>query len=141
MIRTKNTTKHTVSTETQNREREIAIMIAAWAEEKKVLAPGEVILVEVQIKKPETVSVRIDGYHGTTDIDSKGIEDLDFTVRTFNCLSNVNLRTVGAIKQKTLDEMLKYRNFGKKCASEVFIKLRELGVTLEWDKKKLRIDD
>lgn len=37
--------------------------------------------------------------------------------------------------------MLVYRNFGKKCASEVFIKLRELGVTLEWDKKQLGIND
>lgn len=47
------------------------------------------------------------------------INDLDISVRMYNCLVMENLRTLGDIAKKTEHEMLKIRNFGRKSLSEL----------------------
>jgi DNA-directed RNA polymerase subunit alpha len=51
-------------------------------------------------------------------------------VRAANCLNNANITTVGQLAMKTEQEMLKYRNFGKKSLNEIKEKLSALGLTL-----------
>ncbi len=56
------------------------------------------------------------------------IEDLDLSVRSYNCLKRAGIQTVDELTQKTEDEMMKVRNLGKKSLKEVKDKLAELGM-------------
>ena len=58
------------------------------------------------------------------------IEELELSVRSFNCLKRANINTVEELTQKTEDEMMKVRNLGKKSLDEVKHKLEELGLGL-----------
>jgi DNA-directed RNA polymerase subunit alpha len=58
------------------------------------------------------------------------IEELDFSVRTFNCLRREGIATVGEVIQKSPAELLAIRNFGKKSLNEVQEKLKGLGLSL-----------
>ncbi len=58
------------------------------------------------------------------------IEELDLSVRAFNCLKRANINTVGELVQKDQDDMMKVRNLGKKSLEEVEQKLAVLGLSL-----------
>ncbi len=58
------------------------------------------------------------------------IEDLDLSVRSYNCLKRAAINTVGDLITKTEDDMMKVRNLGRKSLDEVKKKLDELGVAL-----------
>jgi len=58
------------------------------------------------------------------------IEELDFSVRSYNCLKRAGINTVGELIQKTEEEMMKVRNLGKKSLEEVDDKLKSLGLSL-----------
>ncbi len=58
------------------------------------------------------------------------IEDLDLSVRSFNCLKRANINTVADLVDKTEDDMMKVRNLGRKSLEEVKKKLEELGLSL-----------
>lgn len=60
---------------------------------------------------------------------SVNIEDLDLTLRSFNCLKRANINTVGDIVSKTRSEMEKIKNFGKKSLEEVEEKIYNMGLT------------
>jgi DNA-directed RNA polymerase subunit alpha len=59
------------------------------------------------------------------------IEDLDLTVRSYNCLKRENVTTVGELVEKSEDDLLEIRNFGQKSIDEVKAKLEELGLSLK----------
>ena len=59
------------------------------------------------------------------------IEDLDLSVRSFNCLKRAGIHTVGDLVEKTEDEMMRVRNLGRKSLEEVKKKLDELNLTLK----------
>lgn len=59
------------------------------------------------------------------------IEDLDLSVRSFNCLKRANINMVADLAEKTEDDMMKVRNLGRKSLEEVKKKLEELGLTLK----------
>ena len=59
------------------------------------------------------------------------IEDLDLTVRSYNCLKRASISTVEELTQKTEDEMSKVRNLGKKSLKEVKEKLTQLGLSFK----------
>lgn len=61
------------------------------------------------------------------------IEELDLSVRSFNCLKRANINTVGDLISKTEDEMIKVRNLGHKSLEEVIHKLAMLGLSLASD--------
>ncbi|MBQ8292698.1 MAG: DNA-directed RNA polymerase subunit alpha [Bacilli bacterium] len=61
----------------------------------------------------------------------KKIEDLDLSVRSYNCLKRANINTVGELTQKTEEEMMKVRNLGRKSLKEVIQKLNEIGLELK----------
>lgn len=58
------------------------------------------------------------------------IEELDLSVRSFNCLKRAGINTVGELVQKNAEDMMKVRNLGKKSLEEVDKKLSELGLAL-----------
>ena len=58
------------------------------------------------------------------------IEELDLSVRAFNCLKRAGVNSVGDLASKTPDEMMKVRNLGKKSLEEVIAKLQSLGFDL-----------
>jgi DNA-directed RNA polymerase subunit alpha len=57
------------------------------------------------------------------------IEELDLSVRSYNCLKRAGIQTVQELAQKTEEEMIKVRNLGKKSLKEVKEKLSELGLS------------
>ncbi|MEE1073358.1 MAG: DNA-directed RNA polymerase subunit alpha [Cellulosilyticum sp.] len=59
------------------------------------------------------------------------IEELDLSVRSFNCLKRAGINTVEDLTNKTEEEMMKVRNLGRKSLEEVFQKLEELGFSLK----------
>ena len=69
---------------------------------------------------------------GGTEVQSRSqqqlIEDLDLSVRSYNCLKRANIQTVEDLIQKTEEEMMRVRNLGKKSLKEVKDKLAELGL-------------
>ncbi|NLY52918.1 MAG: DNA-directed RNA polymerase subunit alpha, partial [Firmicutes bacterium] len=58
------------------------------------------------------------------------IEELDLSVRSYNCLKRAGVNTVEELTRKTEEDMLKVRNLGKKSLQEVKDKLAELGLSL-----------
>ncbi len=61
------------------------------------------------------------------------IEELDLSVRSFNCLKRANINTVEDLVSKTQDEMIKVRNLGRKSLEEVIQKLAMMGLSLASD--------
>jgi DNA-directed RNA polymerase subunit alpha len=59
------------------------------------------------------------------------IEELELSVRSFNCLKRANINTVEELTQKTEEDMMKVRNLGRKSLEEVILKLEELGLGLK----------
>ena len=56
------------------------------------------------------------------------IDDLDFSVRAYNCLKRANINTLGDLTQKSELEMMKIRNLGKKSLKEVMDKIKDMGL-------------
>jgi len=61
------------------------------------------------------------------------IEELDLSVRSYNCLKRAGINTVEELIQRNEEDMMKVRNLGKKSLEEVVNKLRELGLSLRQD--------
>ncbi len=59
------------------------------------------------------------------------IEELDLSVRSYNCLKRAGINTVEELTKKTPEEMMKVRNLGRKSLAEVKAKLSELGLSLK----------
>ena len=65
-----------------------------------------------------------------TRILEQTIEEMDLSVRSYNCLKRANIHTVEDLTKKTEDDMLKVRNLGKKSLDEVIFKLESYGLKL-----------
>ena len=65
----------------------------------------------------------------------KPIEELELSVRSFNCLKRSGISTVEDLTNKTENDMMKVKNLGKKSLDEVIAKLRELGFDLKKDEE------
>ena len=60
----------------------------------------------------------------------KGVDDLELSVRSANCLKNAGIQYIGELVQKTEAEMLKTKNFGRKSLNEIKEMLSEMGLSL-----------
>lgn len=81
----------------------------------------EVSATEIMEKKEDT---------GKDKVLEMTIEELDLSVRAFNCLKRAGINTVGDLASKTPEEMMKVRNLGKKSLEEVINKMDHLGVNM-----------
>ena len=61
------------------------------------------------------------------------IDDLDFSVRAYNCLKRAGVNTLGDLTAKSEVEMMKIRNLGKKSLKEVIDKIKEMGLKFRED--------
>ena len=61
---------------------------------------------------------------------SKSVEELELSVRSYNCLKNANIKTIGELVQKSESEMLKTKNFGRKSLNEIKEILSGMGLSL-----------
>ena len=59
------------------------------------------------------------------------IEEMDLSVRSYNCLKRANIHTVEDLTKKTEEDMLKVRNLGRKSLEEVIQKLESYGLSLK----------
>lgn len=59
----------------------------------------------------------------------KSIEELELSVRSYNCLKNANIQTIGELVQRTEAEMLKTKNFGRKSLNEIKEILADMGLS------------
>ncbi|MCL4401709.1 MAG: DNA-directed RNA polymerase subunit alpha, partial [Acidobacteria bacterium] len=64
------------------------------------------------------------------DIRNRSVEELELSVRSYNCLKNANIQTIGELVQKTEAEMLRTKNFGRKSLNEIKEILSGLGLQL-----------
>jgi len=74
---------------------------------------------------------------------NKSVDEMELSVRSYNCLKNANIRTIGELVQKTESEMLKTKNFGRKSLKEIKEILAEMGLSLgmkldNWPPKDLK---
>jgi DNA-directed RNA polymerase subunit alpha len=83
---------------------------------------GEVQDVEIMIEKEEEQKDKIL---------EMTIEELDLSVRSYNCLKRAGINTVEELTHKTVEDMMKVRNLGRKSLEEVENKLKELGLSLK----------
>jgi DNA-directed RNA polymerase subunit alpha len=60
----------------------------------------------------------------------KSVDEMELSVRSYNCLKNANIRTIGELVQKTEAEMLKTKNFGRKSLNEIKEILAGMGLSL-----------
>ena len=58
------------------------------------------------------------------------IDELELSVRSYNCLKRAGINTVEELTNKTPEDMMKVRNLGRKSLEEVLAKLKELGLSL-----------
>ena len=58
------------------------------------------------------------------------IDELELSVRSYNCLKRAGINTVAELINRTPDDMMKVRNLGRKSLEEVLAKLKELGLQL-----------
>ena len=61
---------------------------------------------------------------------NKSVDEMELSVRSYNCLKNANIRTIGELVQKSEPEMLKTKNFGRKSLNEIKEILGEMGLSL-----------
>ena len=61
---------------------------------------------------------------------NRSVEELEVSVRSYNCLKNANIQTIGELLQKTEAEMLRTKNFGRKSLNEIKEILAQMGLSL-----------
>lgn len=81
---------------------------------------------EIMVEREETIKEKVL---------EMTIEELDMSVRSFNCLKRAGIDTVEDLTNRTEEEMIKVRNLGKKSLEEVIFKLHSLGLDLKKDEE------
>jgi len=79
--------------------------------------------------RSEIPAVDVDRVHLLDNL-KRSVDELELSVRSYNCLKNANIRNIGELVQKTEAEMLKTRNFGRKSLNEIKEILETLGLSL-----------
>lgn len=103
----------------------------AISESAKILIDQFSLFVNLdEEKETKHVVVEKDLSGKTEKILEMNIEDLDISVRSYNCLKRASVNTVGDLADKTEEEMMKVRNLGRKSLEEVIQKLESLGLSL-----------
>lgn len=106
---------------------EEAVSLAA-----KVLSEHLKTFIDISDKGREAVIIEQKPEIGSTEaVREINIDELELSVRSYNCLKRAGINTVGELVNKTADDMMKVRNLGRKSLDEVLAKLKELGLSLK----------
>ncbi len=116
------------------------LVLEVWTDgsltpEEAISQGSEIIVDQMSIfhglsEAVEAVQEQEGGQEGEEDTEEMSIEDLDLSVRAFNCLKRANINTVGQLIQMTPEDMMKARNLGQKSMAEITSKLDQLGLSL-----------
>ena len=105
---------------------EEAVSLAA-----KVLSEHLKTFIDISDKGREAVIIEQKPEIGSSEsVVNINIDELELSVRSYNCLKRAGINTVGELINKTADDMMKVRNLGRKSLDEVLAKLKELGLSL-----------
>ena len=85
---------------------------------------------EAQVTFDETAPAQNQENQKLKKLLNMSVNEIELSVRAANCLNNANITSVGQLAMKSEQEMLKYRNFGKKSLNEIKEKLTGLGLSL-----------
>lgn len=110
--------------------------IEAMAQAAKIMRDHMVIflnIVDEPAEKEQVITKREIPYMSQVDILSKPIEHLELSVRSNNCLRSAGIEKIYELVQKTEEELLKTKNFGRKSLSEIKETLSNLGLGLNLD--------
>jgi len=81
-------------------------------------------------EEPEAVDTHATETRGKShEILTRSVEEMELSVRSYNCLKNANIQTLGDLIQKTESEMLRTKNFGRKSLNEIREILTSMGLT------------
>ena len=101
----------------------------AVAKAAKILKDHMFLFINFEEEKDESDSRLGDRLLGISDSMNKSIEELELSVRSYNCLKNANIQTIGELVTRSEAEMLKTKNFGRKSLNEIKEILADLGLS------------
>jgi DNA-directed RNA polymerase subunit alpha len=85
---------------------------------------------EEDMNEPEVVETNKKSAPPVNEHLDKSVDELELSVRSYNCLKNANIKTIRELVQKTEPEMLKTKNFGRKSLNEIKDILTSMGLSL-----------
>jgi DNA-directed RNA polymerase subunit alpha len=96
----------------------------------KLLKDHKQIFIQFEEKNEPTEEVQEVRHDAVIEHLNKSVDELELSVRSYNCLKNANIRTIGELVIKTEAEMLKTKNFGRKSLNEIKEILGGMGLSL-----------
>ncbi|HMD70156.1 MAG TPA: DNA-directed RNA polymerase subunit alpha [Bryobacteraceae bacterium] len=96
----------------------------------KLLKDHMAIFINFEEVPEQTEEVSERGLDKMNEVLNRSVEELELSVRSYNCLKNANIQTIGELVQKTEAEMLRTKNFGRKSLNEIKEILANMGLSL-----------
>jgi DNA-directed RNA polymerase subunit alpha len=96
----------------------------------KLLKDHMSIFINFEEVPEQTEEISERGLDKMSEILNRSVEELELSVRSYNCLKNANIQTIGELVQKTEAEMLRTKNFGRKSLNEIKEILANMGLSL-----------
>jgi DNA-directed RNA polymerase subunit alpha len=96
----------------------------------KLLKDHMTIFINFEEVAEQTEEVSERGMDKMNEVLNRSVEELELSVRSYNCLKNANIQTIGELVQKTEAEMLRTKNFGRKSLNEIKEILANMGLSL-----------
>jgi len=96
----------------------------------KLLKDHMTIFINFEEVAEQTEEVSERGLDKQNEILNRSVEELELSVRSYNCLKNANIQTIAELVQKTEAEMLRTKNFGRKSLNEIKEILANMGLSL-----------
>jgi DNA-directed RNA polymerase subunit alpha len=96
----------------------------------KLLKDHMTIFINFEEVAEQTEEVSERGMDKINEVLNRSVEELELSVRSYNCLKNANIQSIGELVQKTEAEMLRTKNFGRKSLNEIKEILANMGLGL-----------
>ena len=96
----------------------------------KVLSEHLGLFIDLSDKAQQAVIIADKPDDETQKVLDMNIDELELSVRSYNCLKRAGINTVAELTNKTPEDMMKVRNLGRKSLEEVLAKLKDLGMSL-----------
>jgi DNA-directed RNA polymerase subunit alpha len=96
----------------------------------KLLKDHMSIFINFEEVAEQTEEISEHGLDKINEVLNRSVEELELSVRSYNCLKNANIQTIGELVQKTEAEMLRTKNFGRKSLNEIKEILSNMGLAL-----------
>src|SRR3954452_18747893 len=96
----------------------------------KLLKDHMSIFINFEEVPEQTEEISERGLDKMNEVLNRSVEELELSVRSYNCLKNANIQTIGELVQKTEAEMLRTKNFGRKSLNEIKEILGTIGLSL-----------